>query len=63
MSKFTSYFPFGQIGDEETYLGLSPDSEDGIVINTLDQNMILRIEVMYEHNLVVSLSTFCLHCS
>ncbi len=45
MAKFLTFYLVGSISDENIYLGLSPDSVDGTVINTLDQNIVNRIQV------------------
>lgn len=64
MAKFLNFFPIGSISDDNVYLGLSADSVDGTVINTLDQNIVFRLEVdLCEHNLIVRALTSCLHYS
>lgn len=45
MTKFLTFFPIGPISSDDEYLGLSPDSTSGVVINTLNRNIVYRIEV------------------
>lgn len=46
MSKFLTFFHIGSMSGDNAYLGLAPDSAEGKVISTLDQNIVLRVEVI-----------------
>lgn len=45
MTKLQGFFRIGLTSDDNVYLGLSPDAVGGTVINTLDGNIVFRIEV------------------
>lgn len=60
MTKLLEYFELAS-GDDNSFRELSPDAVAGTVINTLDRNIVFRIEVSSKHNLIACVSTSCLH--
>lgn len=51
MSKFLNYFKVEPISDVNVYLGFSPDSVPGTIINTVNQNTVIRKEVNFGVNI------------
>lgn len=45
MTKLLTYYDLCSISDHKEFLGLSEDSEQGTVINTLGRNIFLSIQV------------------